>query len=80
MAENRDDKDSKDDKSTSGVSISSKDGFDFHATSYWNSGNPEDKGSRVSADWIAKDGGWVKDRSTEHPTNQNYPKGSNKRH
>lgn len=65
---------------TVGVSLSDKDGFDFHATKYENSGNSGDKGTRESSDYVAKNGGWVKDTSSTHSTDQNEPKGSPKRH
>ncbi len=63
-----------------GVSIKDKDGFDFHATKYENSGKDGDKGKRESSDYVAKDGGWTKDTSTTHETDQNEPKGSPDRH
>ncbi len=65
---------------TKGVKVTDKDGFDFHATKYENSGKPGDKGTRESSDYVAKNGGWSKDTSTTHKTDQNEPKGSDKRH
>ena len=63
-----------------GVKTKDIDNFDFHATKYENSGKPGDKGTRESSNYVAKNGGWVKDTSTTHKTNQNEPKGSSERH
>lgn len=63
-----------------GVSVKDKDGFDFHTTKYENSGNSGDKGTRTSSDYVAKNGGWSRDDSTKHNTNQNVPKGKPGRH
>ena len=56
------------------------DNFDFHSTSYQNSGKPGDKGTRESSNWKSTEGSWVKDTSTTHKTDQNEPKGSPNRH
>jgi hypothetical protein len=61
-----------------GTNIKNKDGFDFKATQWENSGKEGDKGTRESSNWESKGGGWSKTDS--HSTNQNEPKGSPDRH
>ncbi|KUK76254.1 MAG: hypothetical protein XD93_1021 [candidate division WS6 bacterium 34_10] len=56
----------------SGSNNTSRDGFDFHHTSWENKGG-NDKGTRKSSDWEAKNGGWNK--VSEHRTDQNVRKG-----
>jgi len=61
----------------SGSNNTSKNGFDFHRTKWTNEGR-NDKGTRTSSDWEAKNGGWNK--ISEHKTNQNVSKGRRDRH
>lgn len=68
------------DPKVKGVSVKDIDHFDFHVTKYENSGKDGDKGTRESSNYVASNGGWVKDTSSTHPTNQNEPKGSPDRH
>lgn len=68
------------DKAVKVTKITRSDGFNYHSTSYENSGKPGDKGSRTSSDWESKEGGWVKLPETTHKTNQNVGKKSPKRH
>lgn len=65
---------------TKGASVSSIDNFDFKTTKYENSGNDGDKGTRESSNYVASNGGWVKDTSSTHQTNQNVPKRGKGRH
>lgn len=62
-----------------GSNITSSDSYSFHHTSWQNSGEDGDKGTRTSSDWQnSNTGGWTK--TSEHSTNQNYGKKSSKRH
>ena len=63
-----------------GVNVQHNSGSDgFHVTRWQNSGG-SDRGTRESSDYRSSGGGWNRDDSSTHSTDQNYDKGDPNRH
>ena len=61
-----------------GVSIKHRE-ESVHVTR-WQSDGDDDKGTRESTDYKPSGGGWVRDESSTHTTDQNYGRGDSRRH